>query len=264
MNVMSSAIPGMANMTSSSGSGGARAVARTPAEICTPVGRVDPRIRIPCETRRLCTSIRAVPVGPAWTKLFLSAMALVIIATMGCSAPIEGYNYRREPDPRKHEYIVGVSDLLHITVWRNADLSTDARVRPDGTITMPLIGDLKAAGRTPGELRGEIQQKLGAFVKDESAVVTVAVTEVNSYRFTVSGNVEHPGTFNSRYYVSVAEAVAMAGGPNRFATPTRVVIVRQERNGRVRQIPINYEDVRSGERPDQDLVLVAGDTVFVP
>src|SRR5262245_40376121 len=99
-------------------------------------------------------------------------MTWLLVATAGCSAPIEGYNYRREPDPRKHEYVIGVSDALRITVWRNPDLSTDARVRPDGTITMPLVGDLKASGRTPGELRREVQQRLGAFVKDESAVVT--------------------------------------------------------------------------------------------
>jgi polysaccharide biosynthesis/export protein len=160
--------------------------------------------------------------------------------------------------------VIGVADVLRITVWHNADLSTDARVRPDGTITMPLIGDLAAAGRTPSALRGEIQKRLGAFVKDESAVVTVAITEVNSYRFTVSGNVERAGTFSSRYYVRVAEAIAMAGGPNRFASPSHVTILRPAGEGKVRQIPVNYEDVRSGARPDEDLVILPGDNVFVP
>jgi len=76
--------------------------------------------------------------------------------------------------------------------------------------------------------------------------------------------VERAGTFSSRYYVTVAEAIAMAGGPNRFASPSHVMILRSGGPGKIRQIPVNYEEVRSGERPEQDLVIVAGDTVFVP
>lgn len=174
------------------------------------------------------------------------------------------YNYRREPDPRKSEYVIGVSDRLTIRIWKNPDLSTDAVVRPDGTITMPLLGDLKADGRTPSELKGDIAVQLAKFVRDEGAVVTVAVTGINSYSFTIGGNVERPGVFNSQKYVTVHEAMQLAGGPNRFATPTKTKLTRRDRNGDVRVIPINYTAILNGKQPEANLILVAGDQLYVP
>jgi len=151
---------------------------------------------------------------------------------------------------------------VKITVWKNPELSSDARVRPDGTVTMPLIGDIQATGRTPTELQKEITQKLSSYVR-EGAVVSVAVSEVNSYRFTVGGNVEHGGIFTSKYYVTVSEAVAMAGGLNKFANPHKLVIVRSEVQG-VRRIPIYYERIASGGHPEENLPLIAGVSLFVP
>src|SRR5262249_56008650 len=130
------------------------------------------------------------------------------VGAAGGSAAIH-YNYAAEPDPRKSEYVIGVSDHLAIRVWKNPDLSTDAIVRPDGTITMPLIGDLVASGKTPTELKAEVTRQLANFIRDESAVVTIAVTGVNSYSFTVSGNVEHAGVFTSQKYVTVLDAVQL-------------------------------------------------------
>lgn len=189
-------------------------------------------------------------------------LALTVVSCGG-GAPVN-YDYKREIDIRQHEYVIGVSDGLRITVWKNGDLSTSAIVRPDGTITMPLLGDLRAAGRTPGQLREEVRQRLAQYVKDESAVVTVAVTDVNSYRFVVSGNVESPGVFTSKHYVTASEAIAMAGGPNRFASANETVIIRTGADRKQRKIPIRYDDIRSGSRPDMDLVIHPGDTVFVP
>jgi polysaccharide export outer membrane protein len=188
-------------------------------------------------------------------------VVMIALALAGCGP--EPYDYTKEPDPRKKEFVIGASDGLKITVWKNPELSTDAKVRPDGTITMPLIGDIQAAGHTPGELKAEITRRLAAYVKDESQAVSIAVTEVNSYRFTVSGNVEHGGIFTSKYYVTVAEAVALAGGLNKFAAPAKLVIVRQDKAG-VRRIPINYDRIASGEHPEENLVLVSGDTLFAP
>ncbi|HZS40673.1 MAG TPA: polysaccharide biosynthesis/export family protein [Polyangia bacterium] len=193
-------------------------------------------------------------------RLTGTLLALCLAAT-GCG-PIS-YDYSKEPDPRNHEFVIGASDGLKITVWKNPELSTDAKVRPDGTITMPLIGDVHAAGRTPGELKLEIGKKLSNFVKSDEATVTIAVTEVNSYRFTVSGNVEHGGIFTSKYYVTVAEAIALAGGLNKFADPKKLVIVRLDEHGR-RRVPIDYNRISSGEHPDENLVLISGDNLFAP
>ena len=198
-------------------------------------------------------------------RLHVLAGLLAAACLVACTVKTPYYDYSKEPDPRNLEYVIGVADGLQINVWHQEELSTSAIVRPDGTITMPLIGDIRAVGRTTTELRSEITQKMSKFIRDESAVVTVAITAVNSYSFTVSGNVENPGVFNSQKFVTVAEAVAQAGGPNKFASRSGLVLIRQDRQtGKYRRIPINYDDIRSNKRPEANLVLMPGDTVFLP
>jgi polysaccharide export outer membrane protein len=189
--------------------------------------------------------------------------ALVALLT-ACATVHHDYDYASEPDPRKSEYVIGVSDHLSILVWKNPDLSADVTVRPDGTITMPLIGDLAAEGRTPTGLRAEISAQVAKFVRDEGAIVTVAVTAVNSYGFTVSGNVVTPGVFTSQKYVTVLEAIQLAGGPNRFASPAETKLFRRSRDGALRTIPINYPAVLDGSQPQANLALFAGDQIHVP
>jgi polysaccharide export outer membrane protein len=164
-------------------------------------------------------------------------------------------------DPRRQPYVIGPSDVVTVTVWKDPALSTEATVRPDGTITLPVVGEIRAAGRTIADLQKEAQQRVATLVKD--AVVTVSVSEVNSYRFTVAGNVEHPGLFTSRYYLTVSEAIALAGGPNRYASTHDVVVVRPTPNGKER-IAIDYDRILSGKSPQEDIVLKAGDAVRVP
>jgi polysaccharide export outer membrane protein len=188
------------------------------------------------------------------------ACCAFLLPTLVACGPV-AYDYTKEPDPRKTEFVLGVNDVVHISVWKNPELSVDGRVRPDGTITMPLIGDIKAAGRAPSALKVEITKRLQSFVRDEGAIVSVAVTEVNSYRFTVGGQVERAGMFNAKYFVTASEAIAMAGGLNRYANPHRVVLVRSDPRG-PRRIPLDYERIASGEHPEEDLVLVSGDTIF--
>jgi polysaccharide export outer membrane protein len=187
---------------------------------------------------------------------------LAVLYAAGCSTV--AYDYSKEPDPRKMEYVIGVSDGLRINVWKNPELSTSGTVRPDGTITMPLIGDIRAAARTASQLTSEIGQRLKTFVKEESTLVSIAVTEVNSYRFTISGNAERPGVFALKYYATVADAIALAGGLNRFASPHKLVILRQQANGGVRKIPIDFDRVSSGDHPEENIVILANDTVYVP
>lgn len=189
--------------------------------------------------------------------LILGVLAATVLG--GCGPAY--YDYSKEPDPRKGEFVLGVNDALHVTVWKNAELSVDARVRPDGTITMPLVGDIKAAGRTPSSLRAEITKRLQSFVRDEGAIVSVAVTEVNSYRFTVAGQVEHAGLLTAKFYVTASEAIAMAGGLNRFANPHRLTLVRNDARG-LRRIPLDYARIASGAHPEEDIVILAGDSLF--
>ncbi len=206
----------------------------------------------------MVTLVRAV-LGVHRVRCLMLAVSLAL--TLGCGAGHADasalYAEAARNDPRTHPYVIGVSDVVRVTVWKDPNLSTEGEVRPDGTITLPLVGEVPAAGRTAVELQTQIAERLSNFAKD--AVVTVAVTAVNSYRFTVAGNVEHPGMFTSRYYVTVSEAVALAGGPNRYASTGSVVLVR----GTLR-IPIDYDAILSGKSPEQDIVLIAGDAVRVP
>lgn len=189
---------------------------------------------------------------------------MLLLITAGCgSPPTSRYPYAQEPDPRHSEYVIGRSDELLVRVWKNPDLNTDIAVRPDGSITMPLIGDILAAGLTPSQVRQTIEQRMAAFVKEE-AVVTVAVAKVNSYAFNVAGNVTKPGRYSASSYVTVADAIALAGGPTRFASADETTVLRSGLDGTVRRIPVNYEAIRDGKLLEQNLVVLRDDTIVVP
>lgn len=185
------------------------------------------------------------------------------VACMSCArhVPSASYADAARTDPRRQPYVIGPADVVRITVWKDPALSTEAVVRPDGTITLPASGEMRAAGRTVADLQKETRARVAALVNDP--VVSVAVVEVNSYRFTVAGNVEHPGLFSSRYYLTVSEAIALAGGPNRYASTSDVVIVRSGARG-LERIRIDYDGILNGRNPEQDVVLLAGDSVRVP
>lgn len=170
------------------------------------------------------------------------------------------YDYAKEPDPRGQEFQVGPLDQLQVVVWKNRDMSAEVTVRPDGIITLPLIGDVKAAGRTPSQLQQDVSKRLSDYLREEELAVSVAVTAVNSYHFTVIGAVEHAGYYTSRTYVTAVEAVAIAGGPNRFAG-NEVVIIR---GNPARKIPIDLRRATSSEFANENLVVLRGDVIVVP
>ena len=114
--------------------------------------------------------------------------------------------------------------------------------------------------RTPSDIKNEVTHRLTDFVRNEEIVVAVVVAQVNSYYFTVSGNVEHSGLYTAKTYVSAVEAVAMAGGPNRFAGDS-IYIVRGQP---ARRIPIDLSSATSGEHPEQNLIVVRGDVIVIP
>ncbi len=190
-------------------------------------------------------------------------MAL-LAGLVSCSVPPSQHLFADEPDPRKAEYVIGPSDEISISVWGVDELNATARVRPDGTITFPLIGDVPAAGRTPSELRSEVRTRLKTYVKDESAVVSLVLTQSNSYRVVVSGRVNAPGVVESDHFLTLNEAVVRAGGPTPFAREKRVVLVRRRPDGSTVRIPIRYDLVASGLNPEQNLVLLPDDQIYFP
>lgn len=183
---------------------------------------------------------------------------------LSCTPKFPSYDYASEPDPRASEYVIGIGDALNINVWKNESLSTSVIVRPDGTITMPLVGDLKAQNKTPTQLREEIAKRLSEFVKLNSSEITVALSQSNSYRFTISGEVTRPGTIASGQYLTVAQAIAQAGGFTRFAERDKITITRRAPDGTVRRIPIVYHYIENGSHPESNLVLLSGDSLHIP
>src|SRR5215831_19511130 len=180
--------------------------------------------------------IRKLDIG----RIF-AALALVLGAA--CPSTLPKYDYAQEPDPRNKEIVLGIGDAVSINVWEQKELNTDATIRPDGMITMPLIGDLKAVGETPSTLKAKIKARLQEFVvKLQGTDITVAVRSWKSYRFTIQGEVQHPGVFTADQYVTVADALALAGGLSRFAKRDEVAVLRREgKSGQLRRIPIDYD-----------------------
>ncbi|TMQ13453.1 MAG: polysaccharide transporter [Deltaproteobacteria bacterium] len=193
----------------------------------------------------------------------LAVLALVLGAA--CPSTLPKYPYDKEPDPRNKEIVLGVGDAVSINVWENKDLNTDATIRPDGMITMPLIGDLKAVGETPTTLKDKIKTRLKDFVRMQGTDITIAVRSWKSYRFTIQGEVQHAGVFSADQYVTVADALALAGGLSRFAKRNEVQVLRRDaKSGEVRKIPIDYDAIASGKRQDMNICVLAGDTIWVP
>jgi len=162
--------------------------------------------------------------------------------------------------PQGSEYRIGAEDLLFISVWRDPDLTREVPVRPDGMISLPLIQDIHAAGQTPAELAAEIRDRLKEFLSNPS--VTVVVREINSMKVYVLGEVLRPGPIVIRSKIRLLQAISMVGGVTAFGGKNDVLIYRSE--GSVEKvITVSYRDIISGKRPEDNLILEAGDTIVV-
>lgn len=191
---------------------------------------------------------------------------LLLALVAACPRPSYDYPYNREPDPRATELVLGVSDVVAVNVWEQKDLATEQTIRPDGTITMPLIGDLKAGGQTPSALRDQIKKRLGEFIKLPAGTeVTVAVKAWRSYKFRLAGEVQKEGVYTSDNYVTVADALALAGGVTRFAKRDDILLIRLDPSTKKqKKIPLSYDLLASGKRPEMNIWVLPGDQIFVP
>jgi polysaccharide export outer membrane protein len=158
------------------------------------------------------------------------------------------------------DYIIGADDMLHISVWKEPDLSETLPVRPDGKISMPLLNDIPAAGLTPLQLKDSITEKLKKYIADPR--VTVVVTAMNSRRIFVTGEVQHTGPMMLLPHMTVLQALAQAGF-TQFANLKTIYVLRTE-DGKQVKLPFNYKEVVKGNQPEQNIPLKPGDTVVVP
>jgi polysaccharide export outer membrane protein len=151
--------------------------------------------------------------------------------------------------------------LLDINVWKETDVSRTVPVRPDGKISLPLLNDLQAAGLTPMQLQQQITEKLRKFLTEPQ--VTVIVTQINSQRVYIMGEVNHAGTFPLLPNTTILQLITTAGGFTQFANTSKVRLVRNE-NGKQTTYSFNYKEVMEGKRPEQNLTLKPGDSIVVP
>lgn len=160
------------------------------------------------------------------------------------------------------DYTIGPSDVLAISVWKDTELTRTVPVRPDGKISLPLIGELEVSGLTALKVQHLISQKLNDYISNPQ--VTVIVQEVRSRTYTIVGKVGKPGSYDLGKPTTVLEAIAIAGGLLDFAKGNKIYIMRRWADGSTIKIPFNYKKVIKGEGPDSNVDLRNGDTIVVP
>src|SRR5688572_16384684 len=185
------------------------------------------------------------------TRFALAALFLFALVPVATTADA------RAP-ARSPGYVIGLGDTLRVTVWKEPELTGELTVRPDGMVTLPLVGDVAAAGRAPSQLASTLASELQRFV--EGPRVTVSVTQPTSARIYVVGQTVRSGEFPLTGRLTVLKALALAGGFKEFAKPENIVIVREDQT----VIAFNYKRVSDGRDVSQNVVLSAGDTVVVP
>jgi polysaccharide export outer membrane protein len=156
-------------------------------------------------------------------------------------------------------YVIGPTDVLLVTVWKEPSLSATLPVRPDGMISMPLLNDVRAAGFTPMKLAETITSKLKEFVQDPQ--VSIVITEVNSQRVYMVGEIAKPGPVSLISGLTVLQAISSAGGLSQFANSKKIYVLRSEA-GAQRKIAFNYKQALKGN--NQNISLQAGDTIVIP
>jgi polysaccharide export outer membrane protein len=201
----------------------------------------------------------------------LACLALLGVATLSTWGQDDTSNAAPSPAkaaaPETHptasvpsDYTIGADDTLHITVWKEPEMSATLPVRPDGKISLPLLDDVQAAGMTPMQLGASIKEKLKKYIADPR--VTVVVTAMNSQRIFVAGEVAHPGAMALLPNMTMLQALSSAGF-TQFANVKGIYLLRTA-NGQQTKTPFNYKDVVKGNHPEQNIILKPGDTIVVP
>jgi len=201
----------------------------------------------------------------------LACSALLGLATMGMWAQDDANESSAKPEKAAaptvrptpevpSDYVIGADDTLHITVWKEPDMSVTLPVRPDGKISIPLLDDVQAAGMTPMQLGSSIKEKLKKYIADPR--VTVVVTAMNSQRIYVLGEVTHTGAMALLPHMTMLQALSSAGF-TQFANLKAIYLLRME-GGQQVKLRFNYRDAIKGRDPQQNIVLKPGDTIVVP
>ncbi len=160
------------------------------------------------------------------------------------------------------DYVIGNDDMLGVNVWNEPQLTQSVPVRSDGKISLPLIGEVQASGRTPLQLKDDITAKLRSFLSAPN--VTVIVQQINSQKFNILGRVLKPGSYPLLATTTILDAIAEAGGFQDFAKQKNIYVLRRSPEGSETRINFNYKDVIRGNHPEENIKLKPSDTIVVP
>lgn len=192
-------------------------------------------------------------------------MPLLLVACASSQELISAQQVAQPGSLIEETYRIGVDDGLQISVWRNPDLSVTVPVRPDGMISVPLIGDVRAGGMTPEQVANVVKQKLAAYIRDPN--VTVIVTSLRSHEFLsrirITGAVRSPKSMPYRRGMTVMDAILEAGGVNDFAAPNRTKLYRRFKS-KSQVIEIDLGDILNKGRLETNVMLLPGDVLTVP
>lgn len=166
------------------------------------------------------------------------------------------------PASPQDDYLLQAGDVVEITVYQEDSLSRQVLIRPDGGMSFPLVGDMRAAGLTPLEVKRELELRLGEFIPQSN--VTVAVMQISGNQVFVVGKVNRPGAYPIYRPLDVMQALALAGGTAQFASVDDIRILRRDGEGRQRVYEFEYSEVVDGRNLEQNMLLLSGDTIVVP
>jgi polysaccharide export outer membrane protein len=195
---------------------------------------------------------------------FAIILALIVLTMVPLAYPQDDKE-KKQAQPEwitvSESYVIGPEDVLYIHVWKEEALSRAVPVRMDGKISLPLIDDIQAAGYTARQLKEVLTKRLKEFIDNPN--VSVTVTEANSYKVYVSGQVRTPGVYRLRSETTLLQIIPMAGGFTDWANQKKILIIRKE-DGKERRVIVNYKKIVKGDAPESNIILKAGDTIIVP
>jgi polysaccharide export outer membrane protein len=187
--------------------------------------------------------------------------ALLLLCALSVAPVAAQVTTRTDEDP-PNAYAIGPGDVLEISVWKNPELTTTVPVRPDGRISVPLLGDVQAAGMTPLALKQTLTDGYKEYVTAPG--VSVVVKEIHSRKIYVTGEVATPGVYDLQPRAKLMQAIALAGGLTPYAKGS-VIVLRDNKDGKQdRRYEVELKSILSGKKPQDNLLLQPGDTLFVP
>lgn len=194
------------------------------------------------------------------TALFTSGNVRVRFIKENNNIKISAIDYDKNI---RGDYVIGKEDVLDISVWKSPELSLSTIVRPDGMTSLPLIGEVRADGRTPNELQQEIQERLKEFKQEP--IVSIIVRESNSKSIYITGEIVKPGKYPLHSDTTITQAIALAGGFSQWADKDKIIVIRKSpMNPEGNRVTIKYSDIVAGKNMRANILLRSGDTIIVP